>query len=64
MKLTREKVRAIEVGKTLELECTPNEMMSARTVISQVALLDDKRFTASYNRNTHILTIKHITNYE
>lgn len=64
MKITRDNVRAIDVGHSLEVECTPREVQTARSIVSQVSFLEDKIFKTSYDRKTRILTIKHIQNEE
>lgn len=64
MKVTREMLRKIPKGDSIEFECTYQEMQTARSVASQVGFIDDTFYKLSYDRKTKNLKINHLNDNE
>lgn len=64
MKVTRDLLRKIPKGGCLELECTYQEMQTARNIASQVGFLDETFYKLSYDRKTKNLKINHLKDNE
>ena len=64
MKVTREMVRKIPPGSSVEIECSYADMQTARVTVSQTGLLDETTYSTTYDRNNKKLKITHLNNEE